>query len=148
MPLAGLEPKIPVSEWLQTQALDRAATGIGPVPLWPSHIPHGLACDRTRAFVARIQWLTATATARVPQSAIKKWTRKITEMELNCHQLLLAVKLPVICTYWHNIPLMLRYYFCRPKIIPPLSACRELLMNQRGQACEIQKVTGANDRCM
>jgi len=29
MPLAGFEPTIPASEWLQTHALDHAATGIG-----------------------------------------------------------------------------------------------------------------------
>jgi hypothetical protein len=29
MPLAGFEPAIPASERLQTQALDRAAAGIG-----------------------------------------------------------------------------------------------------------------------
>jgi len=29
MPPAGFEPTVPASEWLQTQALDRAATGIG-----------------------------------------------------------------------------------------------------------------------
>ena len=34
MPLAGFEPAIPTSEWPQTHALDRAATGIGDlVPL-------------------------------------------------------------------------------------------------------------------
>jgi len=31
MPLAGLEPAIPARERPQTQALDRAATGIGPL---------------------------------------------------------------------------------------------------------------------
>jgi hypothetical protein len=31
MQLAGFEPTIPASEWLQTHALDRAATGSGPV---------------------------------------------------------------------------------------------------------------------
>jgi hypothetical protein len=29
MPPAGFEPAIPASEWLQTHALDRAATGMG-----------------------------------------------------------------------------------------------------------------------
>ena len=29
MPLAGFEPTIPASEWPQTHALDRSATGIG-----------------------------------------------------------------------------------------------------------------------
>jgi len=29
MPSAGLEPTIPASEWPQTNALDRKATGIG-----------------------------------------------------------------------------------------------------------------------
>ena len=31
MPPAGFEPAIPASEWPQTHALDRAATGIGDV---------------------------------------------------------------------------------------------------------------------
>ena len=31
MPPAGFESKIPASEWPQTHALDRAATGIGQV---------------------------------------------------------------------------------------------------------------------
>jgi hypothetical protein len=36
MPPAGFAPKIPARERPQTQALDRAATGIGPAPLLSS----------------------------------------------------------------------------------------------------------------
>ena len=50
MPPAGFEPTIPASEWPQTHALDRAATGIGR--------------DRTRAYAARGRRLTAWAMAR------------------------------------------------------------------------------------
>ena len=38
MPLAGFEPAIPASEWAQALALDRSATGIGPVTLYDTKI--------------------------------------------------------------------------------------------------------------
>ena len=39
MPPEGFEPTIPASEWPETQALDRAATGIGRVCAYHSELP-------------------------------------------------------------------------------------------------------------
>jgi len=47
------------------------------------------------------------AMARVLQSTITVCTCEVTEVEWHCHQLSLVVKWPVICTYWHNVPLVL-----------------------------------------
>ena len=56
MPPLGFEPTISAGERPQTYALDRAATGTGPVLLYSPQISHELAWDRTRDAEVRVQF--------------------------------------------------------------------------------------------